>query len=154
MLPSIYRSEDLKSIDRQKLEREIFRMLNRVVEPAVRYGVGSPRFVPGGLIVLESTGFKTGATRRTPLVATRLLGHVFISTVRGDRSFWVKNLQQQPRVSYFLGGKKREARAFVMMPGKRYRRPRSLPPAVSWVTDFLAPYTRAGWAFAVLAPVK
>jgi len=22
------------------------------------------------------------------------------------------------------------------------------------ITDFLAPYTRAGWAFAVLAPVK
>ncbi|MCB1848305.1 MAG: hypothetical protein KDI04_13230, partial [Halieaceae bacterium] len=59
-------------MNRQVLEREFFRMLNRVVEPAVRKGVGSPRFLPAGLIVLETVGFKTGAKRRTPLVATRL----------------------------------------------------------------------------------
>ena len=136
----------------QRIEREFFRMLNRIVEPAVRRGVGSPRFVPGGLIVLETVGFKTGNKRRTPLAAIRLQGHVFVSTVRGERSFWVKNLHKQPRTRYWLGGKPREARAFVMMPGKRYRRPRSLPAAVGKVTDVLAPYTRAGWSFVVLAP--
>ena len=138
---------------KKTLEREFFRMMNRVVEPAVRRGVGSPRFVPGGLIVLETVGFKSGATRRTPLVATRFLGFVFVSTVRGDRSFWVKNLQKQPRVRYYLGGRPREARAFVMVSGKRYRRPKSLPPKIGKITDFLAPYTRAGWAFAVLLPI-
>ena len=141
------------TIDRQKLEREFFRMLNRVVEPAVKLGIGSPRFVPGGLILLETTGFKSGATRRTPLVAIRLGGYVFISTVRGDRSFWVNNLIKKPRVQYFLGGKPRQAKAFVMAPGKRYRRPTSLPTYIGRITDFLAPYTRAGWAFAVLSPV-
>ena len=139
-------------VDKQTLEREFFRMLNRVVEPAVRHGLGSPRFVPGGLIVLESTGFKSGAMRRTPLVATRLGRYVFISTYRGERSFWVKNLLQQPLAQYYLGGKPRETRAFVMTPGKRYRRPKSLPGGIGRITDFLAPYTRAGWAFAVLAP--
>ncbi len=127
-------------------------MLNRVVEPAVRKGVGSPRFVPGGLIVLETTGHKSGAIRRTPLVATRFQGHVFISTGRGERSLWVKNLQKKPRIQYFLGGKPRQAKAFVMMPGKRYRRPKSLPATIGKITDFLAPYTKAGWAFAVLMP--
>lgn len=136
-----------------RLEREFFRMLNRVVEPAVRRGIGSPCFVPGGLIVLESVGFRSGATRRTPLVATRLGRYVFVSTVRGERSFWVRNLRKQPRVTYYLGGRARQARAFVLMPGKRYRRPKSLPPLIAGITDFLAPYTRAGWAFAVLAPV-
>jgi deazaflavin-dependent oxidoreductase (nitroreductase family) len=140
-------------IDKQKLEREFFRMLNRVVEPAVRKGVGSPRFVPSGLIVLETTGYKSGARRRTPLAATRLQGHVFVSTFRADRSNWLKNLQKRPRVRYYLGGKAYEARAFVMVAGKRYRRPKSLPPAIAKITDFLAPYTRAGWAFAVLQPV-
>jgi hypothetical protein len=138
---------------RQIVEREFFRMLNRVVEPAVRKGLGSPRFVPGGLIVLESEGFKTGATRRTPLVATRLAGYVFVSTVRADRSFWIRNLQKQPRITYYLGGKPRQAKAFVMMPGKRYQRPKSLPSFIGKITDFLAPYTRAGWAFAVLMPL-
>lgn len=142
------------TIDRQKLEREFFRMLNRVVEPAVKLGIGSPRFVPGGLILLETTGFKSGATRRTPLVAIRLGRYVFVSTVRGDRSFWVKNLVKKPRVQYFLGGKPRQAKAFVMAPGKRYRRPTSLPAYIGRITDFLAPYTKAGWAFAVLCPVE
>lgn len=127
-------------------------MLNRVVEPAVRKGVGSPRFVPGGLIVLETTGHKSGAIRRTPLAATRFKGHVFISTVRGERSLWVKNLQKKPHIRYFLGGKPHSAKAFVMTPGKRYRRPKSLTPTIAKITDFLAPYTKAGWAFAVLVP--
>jgi len=138
--------------DRQRLEREFFRRLNSVVEPAVRCGIGSPRFVPGGLIVLESEGFKTGNLRRTPLVAIRLQKYVFVTTARGDRSFWVKNLNKQPQVRYWLGGREREAKAFVMMPGKRYRRPRSLPSPVGKILDLLAPYTKAGWAFAVLAP--
>ena len=141
-----------KTLDKQTLEREFFRMLNRVVEPAVRKGLGSPRFVPGGLIVLETIGFKSGATRRTPLVATRFQGYVFVATYRGDRSFWLKNLALQPKVSYFLAGKPRKATAFVMRPDKRYRRPKSLPATIGKITDFLAPYTKAGWAFVVLAP--
>ena len=144
----------IKLVKKKNLEREFFRMLNRVVEPAVRRGVGSPRFVPGGLIVLETVGSKSGLTRRTPLVATRFQGHVFISTYRGERSFWLQNLQKQPRVKFYLAGKPRPAKAFVMMPGKRYRKPKALPPAVGKITDFLAPYTKAGWAFAVLAPLK
>ena len=136
----------------RRIEREFFRMLNRVVEPAVRLGVGSPRFVPGGLIVLETKGFRTGNKRRTPLVAIRLKKYVLVVTARGERSFWVKNLQKQSLVRYWLGGRERQAKAFVMAPGKRYRRPRSLPRAIGRVTDILAPYTRAGWAFAVLAP--
>ncbi len=134
------------------IEREFFRMLNRVVEPAVRLGVGSPRFVPGGLVVLETKGFRTGNKRRTPLVAIRLKKYILVVTARGERSFWVKNLQKQSRVRYWLGGRERQAKAFVMAPGKRYRRPRSLPRAIGRITDILAPYTRAGWAFAVLAP--
>ena len=36
------------AVNKQKLEREFFRMLNRVVEPAVRKGVGSPPYTAGG----------------------------------------------------------------------------------------------------------
>jgi deazaflavin-dependent oxidoreductase (nitroreductase family) len=140
-------------VARQDLERQFFRTLNRVVEPAVRRGLGSPRFVPGGLIVLETTGFKSGELRRTPLTAIRLRSYVFVSTFRGDSSLWVKNLRKNPRARYWLGGKPREARAFLMVHGKRYRQPRSLPAEIQAITDILAPYTRQGWAFAVLSPV-
>jgi len=137
---------------RRSLEVEFFRMLNRIVEPVVRAGVGSPRMVPSGFIVLETVGRKTGKVRRSPLAATRLGKYVIVATFRGDRSQWVFNLAAQPRTKYWIGGKRRDARAFVMVEGKRFRIPKSLPTGMQKVVRFLAPYTKAGWAFAVLSP--
>ncbi len=134
------------------LEVEFFRMLNRVVEPVIRAGVGSPRIVPSGFIVLETVGRKTGTLRRSPLAATRLGRFVVVATFRGTRSQWVRNLAAQPRTRYWLGGKAHDSRAFVMYDGKRFRVPKSLPSGMQKVVRFLAPYTKAGWAFAVLSP--
>lgn len=134
------------------LEVEFFRMLNRVVEPLVRVGVGSPRIVPSGFIVVETVGRKTGQTRRTPLAATRFGPFVLVATFRGRRSQWVHNLVARPNAAYWMRGKRRPARAFVMLEGKRFRVPKSLPSGMQRVVRFLAPYTRAGWAFAVLSP--
>ena len=141
------RSESARS-----LEVEFFRMLNRVVEPMVRAGVGSPRIVPTGFIVLETVGRKTGKLRRSPLAATRFGRYLVVATFRGGRSQWVFNLAAHPRTRYWLGGKARDARAFVMYDGKRFRVPKSLPSGMQKVVRFLAPYTKAGWAFAVLSP--
>lgn len=127
-------------------------MVNRVVEPMVRLGFGSPRIVPGGLIVLETKGRKSGRTIRTPLAATRVQGHVIIGTFRSGRSQWVRNLAAEPKARYWLAGCPREARAFVMFEGRRFRAPKSVPRTIQWLMSFLAPYTRAGWEFAVLAP--
>jgi hypothetical protein len=137
---------------RPPVEVEFFRMLNRLVEPMVRAGLGSPRFVPGGLIVLETRGRKTGRLNRSPLAATRIQGHVLVGTLRGDSSQWVRNLAASPATRYWLAGKPRECRAFLIFEGKRLRVPKSLPDSLQWVVRFLAPYTRAGWAFAVLSP--
>jgi deazaflavin-dependent oxidoreductase (nitroreductase family) len=137
---------------RRSLEVEFFRMLNRVVEPAIRAGVGSPRLVPSGFIVLETIGRTTGRARRSPLAATRFGPYVIVATFRGKSSQWVLNLAAQPLTRYWLGGKPREARAFVMHEGKRFRVPNSLPPGMQRVVRILAPYTRAGWAFGVLSP--
>ncbi len=127
-------------------------MLNRVVEPVVRRGIGSPRLAPTGFIVLETVGRKSGERRRSPLAATRIGKHVIVGTFRGDRSQWVHNLAAQPRVRYWAGGSPHDAQAFVMREGKRFRVPASLPSPLQRVARFLAPYTRAGWAFAVLSP--
>jgi len=134
------------------LEREFFRRLNSVVEPAVRFGVASPRLLPAGLIVLESTGFKSGAKRRTPLLAMRVGKHLITATARGERSFWVKNLRKNGSVRYWRGGREHRAKAFVIAPGKRYREPRSLPGWMAALTTRLAPLAEQGWAFAVLTP--
>jgi deazaflavin-dependent oxidoreductase (nitroreductase family) len=139
---------------RQTLEAKFFRSLNQVVEPAVRKGIGSPRLAPGGLIVLETTGFKTGQTRRTPLLSARIGRYVFVSTARGDRSFWVKNLLKQSSTRFYLGGKARDARAYVFAPGDSFQRPEGLPRLIGNIMERLAPLLGRGWAFAVLAPLR
>ncbi len=136
----------------RSLEIEFFRTLNRVVEPMVRAGIGSPRIAPSGFIVLETRGRKTGRLRRIPLAATRMGCHVIVATFRGNRSEWVRNLAAQPRTRFWLGGKRREARAFIMHQGRRFRVPKSLPLPVQAVARLVAPYTRTGWAFAILSP--
>ena len=136
----------------RSLEVEFFRNLNRLVEPMVRAGVGSPRIAPSGFIVLETRGRMTGRLRRSPLAATRFGHHVLVGTFRGDRSQWVRNLAAEPRIRFWLGGKPRDARAFVMHEGKRFRVPKSLPVPLQKVVRVLAPYTKMGWAFAVLSP--
>ena len=136
----------------RSLEVEFFRTLNRLVEPAVRLGIGSPRIAPSGFIVLETRGRKTGRLSRSPLAATRIGNHVVVATYRGNRSQWVRNLAAQPRTRFWLGGRPRAARAFGMYEGKRFRVPKSLPVPLQMVVRLLAPYTRSGWAFAVLSP--
>jgi deazaflavin-dependent oxidoreductase (nitroreductase family) len=134
------------------VEVAFFRMLNRLVEPRVRAGWGSPRLAPGGLIVLETTGRRTGRRARTPLAATRLHPYVIVSTFRGARSQWIKNATANPVVRYWLGGRPREARAVVLAPGGRVSGVQDVAPVLRWLIATLVPYTYAGWAFAVLCP--
>ncbi|MET0988601.1 MAG: nitroreductase family deazaflavin-dependent oxidoreductase [Steroidobacteraceae bacterium] len=134
------------------IEVQFFRTLNRVIEPMVRAGLGSPRIVPSGFIVLETRGRKTGRLRRTPLAATRIAQHVFVATFRGDRSQWIQNLAAQPRTRFWLGGKPRDAKAFLIHQDRRFRIPKSLPVAVQVVARLMAALTKAGWAFAILSP--
>jgi deazaflavin-dependent oxidoreductase (nitroreductase family) len=139
-----------RAAERRSLEVEFFRMLNRVVEPIVRRGFGSPRLAPSGFIVLETVGRKSGELRRSPLAATRIGRHMIVATFRGERSQWVRNLAAQPRARYWTRGRPHDAKAVVIQQGSRV--PASLPAPLRRVARFLVPYTRAGWAFAVLSP--
>jgi hypothetical protein len=58
----------------REAEAEFFRTLNGLVEPAVRAGCASPGLLPTGMVVLETTGAKSGLPRRVPLLATVLEG--------------------------------------------------------------------------------
>ncbi len=139
-------------LDACSVERQFFRLMNRLLEPPIRAGWGSPRLVPGGLIVLETKGARTGKPSRLPLAAIRFQGHVVVSTFRGGRSQWVRNLSANPEARYWLHGRPRKARATVLSSRNRTQARRELPPAVRWLVRSLIPYTYAGWAFAVLAP--
>ena len=89
-----------------ELTRSAFRALNSVVLPTVKAGLASPFPVGAGLVVLETTGRKSGKPRQVPLVATRFGKRIDVSTVRGD-SQWIKNLEANPEASVWVGGKKR-----------------------------------------------
>ncbi len=135
-------------------EKTVFRRLNAIVEPAVRFGIGSPTFTPASLIVLETVGFKSGLPRSTPLWSIRLGRYRVISTARGQRSFWVKNLLQQPAVSYYLGGRQRESYAIVIAEGTSHPPSAELTPALRRLVNMLIRYTPTGWVFAILMPVS
>ena len=108
--------------------------------------------VPGGLIVLETIGRRSGRRSRLPLAAIRVDGHVLVSTFRGARSQWVRNAAANPAVRYWLRGRPRKARALVMASNHQPPARNTLPAAVRWMLSLLVPYTYAGWAFAVLVP--
>ena len=136
---------------RRSIEVEFFRLLNRLLEPQIRAGLGSPRLAPGGLIVLETKGRKSGRRARVPLVATRIQGHVLVATFRA-RSQWTKNLAANPETRFWMGGRPRATTAFVITPSRRPQPLPKLPALLRVVVAFLIPYTRAGWTFAILSP--
>lgn len=142
----------LRPLTDNSLEAEFFRGLNRIVEPTVRAGWGSPRLLSGGLIVLQTRGRRTGRPSRVPLMALRLNRHVLISTYRGGRSHWIKNLRANPRVRYWLSGRPRAARAVAVATPNHSSDPEQWPLALRWMLPMLSSYVCAGWAFALLGP--
>jgi deazaflavin-dependent oxidoreductase (nitroreductase family) len=137
-----------------KIEKNLFRRVNSIVEPAVRKGLGSPRLAPAGLIVLETTGFKSGQQRSTPLWSFRLGRYRLVSTARGDRSFWVKNLLKEPKVAYYVGGKRRESNAVVIAGDAPPKGSVELSPVMQKLSKLLHRYAQKGWAFAIFVPIK
>ena len=131
------------------IEQSFFRALNTVVEPAVRRGIFSSRLFPTTLIVLETTGYVSGEKRRTPLFCQQLGPYALVSTARGDRSFWVRNLQKEPEAAYFVGGRSRRANALVIT-GDDPAQWSHLPRFARSALGCLKPFTSRGWAFALL----
>lgn len=132
--------------------QRFFRVLNRVVEPAVERGVFSTPLALSTLLLVEHVGRRSGRTYRTPLVATRTGAGWCVSTVRGHRSQWLKNLARMDETRFWLGGRARRARVWTALPGAW---PGALPrPAAARVTAAaLSPWARAGLGLALLRPL-
>ena len=97
---------------RHQIEAPIFDALNAVIRPAVRVGLGNPFPGGGGLVLVETTGRRSGLPRQVPLVAGRVGNSLVVSTVRAD-SQWLRNLEADPRVRLWLTGRARSATANV-----------------------------------------
>ena len=76
-----------------------------------------------------------------------------VSTLRGARSQWVRNLRARREVRYWLGGRARRGRARLFAPGAPPPPTDGLPPFARAVADaLLPPATLFGWTFAVIGP--
>ncbi len=135
------------------LEAASFSALNQIVEPAVRFGLGSPGIFTVGLIVLETNGWRTGRRHRTPVLASVIGRHLLVSTVRGNRSHWMKNLSRHPEIQYWSWGRQRTARAVVFASDEASPRLDELPLLLAPLGAHLNCLARTlGWAFALLTP--
>ena len=135
------------------LESEFFRALNTVVEPLARAGFASPDRWPVGVIVLQTTGRRSGEQRSNPVMAMVIDGHAIVGTARGERSDWFRNLQASSEVQFWLGGELREGRALTFAPAQEHPATDDLPPLVQdAVCGMLPAVDTFGCRFAVLVP--
>lgn len=133
----------------------LFHRLNALVEPTVRAGWLSPGITPTGLILLETQGRRSGRPHSVPLLATLVQDYAVVSTFRGDRSQWLRNLAATPDARYWLGGRARECRAYIIGSDQDAVELDATPAAVRCLATSLASATKNfGWSFALLAPAK
>ncbi len=99
------------------VERTFFRNLNRVLEPTIRVGIGSPWLVPVGAVVLETVGRKSGRVYNVPVLASEFHNVLVVSTVRGH-SQWIRNVAAKPTIGVWLRGSRRDCRAYVVTGGE------------------------------------
>jgi hypothetical protein len=80
---------------------------------------------------------------------------VVVSTVRARRSQWIRNVVVNPEVRYWLHGRARKARAFVIGDGAPVASRAAMPLHARAMASMLHPLTITDdVAFAVLIPAK
>jgi len=120
------------------MEARVFRVVNGVVVPVARTGLTFPFVAPGGILVLEMKGRKTGRRIELPLMAANLGGVMLAATGRAARSQWLQNLAAKPSVQVWLWGRRRPVHAYVVAPGRRVKGARNMPVAAQLLAGALA----------------
>jgi deazaflavin-dependent oxidoreductase (nitroreductase family) len=97
------------------------RLLNPFVKAAARAGLPLP-----GLVILETTGRKTGQPRRTP-VGKALEGDTLWVLAEHRRGGYVRNIEANPRVRVRVGRSWRKGTARVLLDDDVRERARRMP---------------------------
>lgn len=80
----------------EKFIRLIWKLIR--IPPQVAYRVGLGPLVGRFVLLLTTTGRKSGLARVTPLQYEEVDGLFYIGSARGDKSDWFRNIQANPEV--------------------------------------------------------
>jgi deazaflavin-dependent oxidoreductase (nitroreductase family) len=83
--------------------------INPFVKGAMRLGLAVP-----GVVILETTGRKTGLPRRSPVGKAIEGNTLWVVAEHGRKASWVRNLEANPRLRVRVGRRWRDATATLM----------------------------------------
>jgi deazaflavin-dependent oxidoreductase (nitroreductase family) len=145
----------------------IWRFMRRLSRRVIHL-VAAGRGPAGVVLVLTTTGRKSGLPRQTPLQYEQVGADFYIASARGPQADWFRNLQAEPRVAVLVGGRQFPAQAEAVTDPARIadflalrleRHPRMVG-LIMRLEGFPLRYTRldleqfaAGKALAVLHPL-
>ncbi len=96
--------------EKERFPRVFWRLISRMSQRlASSYKPGHP--AAGSVLVLTTTGRKTGLPRPTPLQYDEVKGVFYVTSARGTNADWYRNLVANPEVSVQVGENQFNTRA-------------------------------------------
>jgi deazaflavin-dependent oxidoreductase (nitroreductase family) len=80
----------------------------------VLYALGLGPIIGGFILLLTTTGRKSGLKRVTPLQYEEIGGEYYVGAARGVRADWVRNIQSNPQVELRVGARRVQGMAEVV----------------------------------------
>jgi deazaflavin-dependent oxidoreductase (nitroreductase family) len=88
----------------ERVPRFIWRLL-KFLPPRIAYSLGLGSVVGRFVLLLETTGRKSGLPRITPLQYDEIDGTIYIGSARGVKADWFQNLAVNPNVKLTVGSR-------------------------------------------------
>ena len=89
----------------ERVPRFIWRLL-RFLPPRIAYSLGLGSLVGSFVLLLKTTGRKSGLPRVTPLQYDEIDGIIYVGSARGVKADWYRNLAEDPNVEVTVGTRK------------------------------------------------
>lgn len=84
------------------------------------YAIGLGPIIGGFILLLITTGRKSGMKRVTPLQYEKIGEDYFLGAARGVNADWVRNIQADPQVQILVGAKQFQGTAEVVTDPTRF----------------------------------
>ena len=88
----------------ERVPRFIWRFL-KFLPPRIFYSLGLGSVVGKFVLLLETTGRKSGLPRITPLQYDEIDGTIYVGSARGVKADWFQNLATNPNVKLTVGSR-------------------------------------------------